>query len=133
VQLELAGKAVNQIKTWEFAKLVGNGIAANEATLKNRPHLARGFVRGLLRGVQDTISNPDQALQITIQRVPEAGGESSAISQAVLNGSIPLWKNSRLGETRLADWQAMEQFMRDAKFITSDVDVNQAFTNDFIE
>ncbi len=133
VQLQLLGKSVNQIKTWEYAKLVGNGVATNEATLKNRPHIAKGFVRALLRGVQDTINNPDEALQIAVKRVPEAGGEGLKTSKAVLDASIPLWKNSRLGETRLADWQAMEQFMRDAGFITTGVDVQKAFTNDLLQ
>lgn len=133
VQLQLAGKTVNEIKTWEYAKLVGNGIATNEATLKNRPQIARGFVRALLRGVQETMNNPDEALQITVKRFPEFGGETRlAASKAVLNASVPLWKNSRLGETRLADWQAMEQFMREAKFIATSVDVEKAFTNDLL-
>jgi NitT/TauT family transport system substrate-binding protein len=133
VQLQLTGKTVNEIKTWEYAKLVGNGVATNEATLKNRPQIARGFVRALLRGVQDTINNPDEALQLTVKHLPEAGGEGLAMSKAVLNASVPLWKNSRLGETRLSDWQAMEQFMLEAKFISTDVDVNRAFTNDLIQ
>jgi len=133
VQLQLAGKTINAINTWEYAKLVGNGIATNEATLKNRPQLARGFVRALLRGIQDTLDNPDEALQIAVKHVPEAGGDNLATSKAILQASLPLWKNTRLGETRLADWQAMEQFMREAKFINAPVDVTKAFTNDFIE
>ncbi len=132
VQLQLAGKAVNAIKTWEYAKLVGNGVATNEATLKNRPNLAKGFVRALIRGIQDSISNPEEALQITIKRLPEAGGENLTTSRAVLLASVALWKNSRVGETRLADWQAMEQFMREAKFISTAVEVDKAFTNEFV-
>lgn len=132
VQLQLAGKQVNQIKTWEYARLVGNGVATNEATLKNRPQLAKGFVRALVRGIQDTLNNPDEAMQLTIKQLPEAGGESLAANRAVLNASLPLWQNSRLGETRLADWQAMEEFMRQAKFISTNVDVHQAFTNEFL-
>jgi len=132
VQLALAGKQTNEINTWEFAKLIGNGIATNEATVKNRPEVAKAFVRALLHGIQDSIDNPDEALQLTIKGLPEAGGENLKTSQGILNASIPLWKNSRLGETRLADWQAMEKFMLDAKFIPTDVDVNKAFTNDFI-
>ncbi len=132
VQLRLAGKKINTINVWEYAKLVGNGIATNEATIKNRPELVRGFVRALTRGVQDTINNPDEALQIAIKRVPEAGGENLATSKAVLLASIPLWKNTRLGETRLADWQAMEEFMRVERLLENAVDVNQAFTNEFV-
>ena len=133
VQLQLVGKNVNTINTWEYAKLVGNGVATNEATLKDRPQVARGFVRALMRGIQDTVNNPDEALQIAIKRVPEAGGDNLATSKAVLNASLPLWKNTRLGETRLADWQAMEKFMREADFIPTEVDVNKAFTNDYLQ
>lgn len=132
VQLALAGKPTNEINTWEYAKLIGNGIATNESTVKNRPEIAKAFVRALLHGIQDSINNPDEALQLTAKGLPEAGGDNLKTSQAILNASIPLWKNSRAGETRLADWQAMEKFMLDAKFIPSDVDVNKAFTNDLI-
>lgn len=133
VQLQLAGKPVNAINTWEYAQLVGNGVATNEATLKNRPQVARGFVRALMRGIQYTLDHPDEALQIAIKRVPEAGGDNLETSKAVLNASLPLWKNTRLGETRLADWQAMETFMREAGFIDTKVDVNKAFTNDYLQ
>lgn len=132
VQLELAGKKVNEINIWDYAKLIGNGIATNETTLKQRPEVVQRFVRALTRGVQDSIANPEEALNASIAQVPEAGGENLAASKAVLEASIPLWKNSRLGETKLDDWQAMEKFMREAGFIKQDVDVNQAFTNEFV-
>lgn len=132
VQLELAGKKVNEINVWDYAKLIGNGVATNETTLKQRPEVVQRFVRALTRGVQDSIAHPDDALNASIGQVPEAGGENLAASKAVLEASIPLWKNSRLGETKLEDWQAMEKFMRGAGFIKQDVDVNQAFTNEFV-
>jgi NitT/TauT family transport system substrate-binding protein len=134
VQLKLAGKELNQINTWEIARLVGNGVATNEATLKNRRQIAGGFVRALLRGIQDTINNPSEAFDITVKHLPEAGGETAAAAnKAVLDASIPLWKNSTMGETRLADWQAMEEFMRQAGFINTAVDVEKAFTNDLLK
>ena len=132
VQLKLAGKSINEIKTWEFAQLVGNGVATNEATVRNKPQLVRGFVKALLRGVADSIANPDEALQISVAALPEAGGDNLKKSQAVLNASIPLWKNSRLGESRPADWEAMEKFMSEAGMIQKRVDVSQAYTNQFV-
>lgn len=132
VQLQLAGKQVNQINTWEYAQLVGNGVATNETLIKQRPEIVRGFVRALIRGIDDTLANPDDALKIVTKLLPEAGGENLAKSDAVLKASIALWKNTRTGETRLADWQAMEDFMRAAGFIQQAVDVNKAFTNEFI-
>ena len=94
VQLGLQGKSINEIKTWEFAQLVGNGVATNAATIKEHPKLVRGFVRALLRGVQDTINNPAEALEISVKQYPEFGGERMASSKAVLDASIGLWKNT---------------------------------------
>lgn len=132
VQLKLAGKDVNEIKVWEYARLVGNGAATNEATLKQRPQIVRGFVRALLRGIADTAANPQEALAASVAAVPDAGGANLKTSEAVLNASLPLWKNSRLGATQLADWQAMEKFMREAGFIQKQIDVGAAFTNEFV-
>lgn len=132
VQLQLAGHSVNAIKTWEYAHLVGNGVAVNETALTNHPQIVRAFVRALLHGVQDTLSDPASALAITVAQLPEAGGENLAKSDAILRASLPLWQNTRLGETRRADWQAMADFMREAGFISTPVDVNRAFSNDYL-
>lgn len=132
VQLQLAGRSLNAIKTWEYAHLVGNGVAVNETALANHPQIVRAFVRALLHGVQDTLSDPASALAITVAQLPEAGGENLAKSDAILRASLPLWENTRLGETRLADWQAMADFMREAGFISTPVDVNRAFSNDYL-
>lgn len=132
VQLQLAGHSINQINTWEYARLVGNGIATNETLLKQHPETVRAFVRALIKGIDFTLANPDEALKITLKQLPEAGGENLGKSDAVLKASLPLWKNSRIGETRLADWQAMEQFMREAGLVQTQVDVNRAFTNEFL-
>ncbi len=132
VQLELAGKEINEIKTWEYTQLVGNGVATNEETIAKRPDLVHRFVRALLKGIADSIADPSMALQISVGALPEAGGKNLKTSEAVLNASIALWKSSRLGATKPEDWQAMEKFMREADFIQKDVDVSKAFTNEFI-
>jgi putative riboflavin transport system substrate-binding protein len=132
VQLKLAGKDINEIKTWEYTQLVGNGVATNEADIQQKPDLVRRFVRAFLKGVSDAIANPSEALQISVEAVPEAGGKNLKTSEAVLNASIPLWKNSQLGLSKPEDWQAMEKFMQAAGFIQNNVDVTKAFTNEFI-
>ncbi len=133
VQLRLAGQEIDEIKIWEYTQLVGNGVATNEDTVRQNPDLVRRFVRALTKGIADSIADPAEALQISVDAVPEAGGKNFKTSEAVLNASIALWKNSKIGATRQQDWQAMEKFMRDAGFIQKDVDITQAFTNDFTQ
>ena len=130
VQLALAGKTVNVIRTWEYARLIGNGVAVSERTLAERPALVKGFVRALLQGVQDSLANPEEALKIATGAYPEFASDKSAT--AVLNASIELWKSQRPGYTDPADWKAMANFMRAANLIEKDVETTKAFTNQFI-
>lgn len=131
VQLSLAGEGINEIKTWEFTQLVGNGVATNEETVQNRPELVRRFVRALVRGIKDSIANPSEALEISVAALPEAGGKNLQTSQAVLNASIALWKAQRVGVSKPEDWQYMAKFMHEAGFIQVDLDASKAFTNEF--
>ena len=130
VQLALAGKNVNVIRTWEYARLVGNGVAVSEKTLAERPALVKGFVRALLQGVQDAIANPDEALSISNAAYPEFASDKSA--KEVLRASIELWKNKRIGYSEPADWKAMADSMRAANLIEKEVDVSKAFANQFV-
>jgi NitT/TauT family transport system substrate-binding protein len=133
VQLVLAGKEINEIKTWEYTQLVGNGVATNEETIQKQPDLVRRFVHALLKGIYDSAANPSEALQISVAALPEAGGKNLKTTEAVLNASIALWKAPQVGVTRPEDWQAMEKFMLGAGFIQKDVDVTKAFTNEFAQ
>jgi putative riboflavin transport system substrate-binding protein len=133
VQLALEGRQINEIKTWEYTQLVGNGVATNQETIQKRPDLVRRFVRALEKGISDSVANPSEALDISVVALPEAGGKNLKTSEAVLNASIPLWKASHVGVTKPEDWRAMERFMLEAGFIQKDVDVTKAFTNQFAQ
>ena len=132
VQLALAGKEINVIPVSDYSKLVGIGLVTNDKTLAEKPELVVKVVGALLRGVQDTIKNPDEALNITIENLPEAGGQNLKTSQAVLNATIKLMTNSKLGFVDPANWAASYKFMKDAGLIKSDFDVSKAYTNKHI-
>ena len=44
--------------------LYGNAVIATEAFLTENPEQAKGFLRALTKGLQDTISDPDEAVSI---------------------------------------------------------------------
>ncbi|HEX7593747.1 MAG TPA: ABC transporter substrate-binding protein, partial [Anaerolineae bacterium] len=132
IQLMLAGKDINVIQVSDYSKLVGIGLATNEKTIAERPLLVEKMVGALLRGVQDTINNPDEGLNITLQSLPEAGGQNLKTSQAVLNATIKLMVSPHLGYVDPVDWAASAKFMKDAGFIKTDVDVSKIYTNKFV-
>ncbi len=132
VQLVLAGKQINVIQVGEYSKLVGIGLVTNEKTIAERPQIVQKVVRAFLRGVGDTTSNPQEGLAISVEVIPEAGGQNQKTTEAVLNASIKLWQSQRLGYSDPAAWTASAKFMRDAGLIKNDVDVAKTHTNSFV-
>ena len=132
VQLRLNGKDINVIQVWDYSKLVGIGLVTNEKTVAERPQIIQKLTTALIHGIQDTINNPDEALAITIDSLPEAGGQNLKTSQGVLNATIPLWKNPRIGYVDPADWAASAKFLKDAGFIKTDLDATKIYTNKFV-
>lgn len=132
IQLLLAGKQINVIQVGDYSKLVGIGLVTNEKSIAERPQVVQGVVRAFLHGLADTNSNPQEALAISIQVVPEAGGQNQKTTDAVLNASIKLWQSQRLGFSDPAAWAASAKFMKDAGLIKNDIDLSKAYTNSFV-
>lgn len=135
VQLRLAGQDVTVISISDFVDLPSNGIITNETTINTQPELVQAMVRAALRGLEDTLEDPDSAFQASLQAVPEAGGEQTAVSRAIFDESLKLWQASRseLGRSDRAAWAAALAFMRTMGLIQSDLDVDMLFTNQFVE
>lgn len=131
LQLKLAGHKPSVIEVSQFIDLVANGLISNEKTVKENADLTQRMVRASLRGLRDTLSNPDQAFDITLKAVPEAAKTRDA-QRATLDASLPFWKSDKLGVSDVKAWQTSAKFMKDVGLITTEVDVSKAFTNDFI-
>ena len=132
VQLRMANKEVNEIRISDFVSLVSNGIITNEQTIDRDPELVRDLVGAFLKGLRDTLDDPDEALDITLQYVPEAGGDNLATTKAVLEASIELWQGDNLGVSRREDWQESQDSMREMGRIDHKTEVDKLFTNTFV-
>ncbi len=132
VQMQLQGKEINVIPVSAYSKLVSIGLVTNEKMIAEKPDIVQKMTRAMLRSVQDTLDNPKDALDISLQNLPEAGGQNLKSSQAVFDATLTLWKNARLGYVDPADWDASAKFMKDAGFIKEDVDMSKAYTTQFL-
>jgi NitT/TauT family transport system substrate-binding protein len=82
-----------------------------------------------------TLANPDEAFEIALTFVPEAGGENEAANRAVFDASLPIWTtpdNAKPGATSLEEWSQAAAFLYDSEIITTQVDPATLFTNDFL-
>ncbi len=128
VRLRLAGYKVNVIAVADRVNLISNGIMTNEKTIKEKPELVRGMVRAFLRGLRYTIENPDEAFEISKKYVPEMKEDQ----KEVLKEAIKFWTSLHLGRTEKADWEATLKALKDMGLITTEVQVEKAFTNEFV-
>ncbi|MGQ9593294.1 MAG: ABC transporter substrate-binding protein [Anaerolineae bacterium] len=133
IQLREAGHAVDVLEVSDYTTLVSNGLITNERTIQENPALVTALVRAFLRGLRDTLDDPDAAFTTCLQYVPEAGGENEARQRAVLRTSVDLWRTDRLGFSEAKAWEESVALMRGAGLISEAPPVESLFTNRFVE
>ncbi len=135
VVLEHAGEAITTIDLDSYLAMPSNGLVTNESTLESDPELVEKMVRATLRGVEYTLANPDEAFEISLAAVPEAGGENESINRAIFDATLAYWQleeGQQPGATELADWQLAAEFIQRIGLIESLPTVDELFTNEFL-
>src|SRR5262245_39061642 len=61
IQLRAQGIAVTEVRVADYAQLAANGILASEKVMSENPALVRVFVGAFLKGLRETIDDPDEA------------------------------------------------------------------------
>ena len=131
VQLNQRGYETNLIPVADYAPLVSNGVVASEDVLQNRPELVRGFARAFLRGLEDTVNDPDAAFEICKDYV-DGLEENEEVQRAVLETSLDYWRGESLGRSDPEAWENTVEVMRGANLMENDVEPAEAFTNEFL-
>ncbi len=132
VQLRAQGYDINEIRVSDYVQLASNGLVTNEATIKNNPTLVRGMVKAMLRGIADTIQNPDEAYEISKKYVENLASANETVQKQVLARSIEFWKADHLGISDVQAWQNMQDVLLKMGTLQKTQDVNAAFTNEFV-
>ncbi len=92
VQLRALGYSINTIPVSDYLSLVSNGLITNENTLKENPELVRKMVTAMLKGIEDTIANPDEAYEISKKYVENLANADEKVQKQILTESIQLWQ-----------------------------------------
>jgi NitT/TauT family transport system substrate-binding protein len=132
IQLRAMGYQVDEIRVKDYAHLVSNGLITNESTISEHPELIRAMDQAIVKGISDTIENPDEAYQISLKYVEGLAQANQAIQKQVLNTSIELWKTTTLGFSSRTAWDNTQQVLLDMGFLSQQMDVTKAFSNDFL-
>lgn len=129
IQLAARGEAVNVIYVADSVDMVANGIITNEALIAEQPELVEGFVRATLRGLTDTLADPEAAYEISKAYVE--GLDDSRMP--VLEASLDLWRAETLGLSEGQSWQLTQEALLAVGFLDEPLDdLDAAFTNAFV-
>lgn len=132
VQLEAMGYPVDVIRVADHLQLVSNGLMTNETTAREQPELVRAMVRATLKGIQDSIDNPDEAYEISKKYVENLGQADEKIQKQILATSIELWKTSRPGYSDPQAWENMHTVLLEMGLLTQSMDLSTAYDNGFL-
>jgi NitT/TauT family transport system substrate-binding protein len=132
VQLRAKGYDVNEIRVADHVQLASNGLISNEKTIAENPDLVRAMVEAFLKGLADTIANPEEAYELSKPHVPNLAEVDEAVQKEVLARSIDLWKAEQLGYSDRQSWQNMQDTLLKMGLIGEQLEIEKAFTNEFI-
>ena len=132
VQLRAQGYNVDEIRVADHVQLASNGLITNEKTIAENPDLVRRMTKVMLRGLADTIANPNEAYEMSKVHVPNLAEADEAVQKEVLARSIELWKADRLGLSNVQAWQNMQDTLLKMGLLEKPLNINEAFTNEFV-
>ncbi len=135
VVLALEGISTTQITLDSYLPMPANGLVTNEKTLQENPDLVRRMVRATQQAIAYTLANPDEAFQIALKQVPEAGGENEAANRAIFDASLAYWTpvaGQAPGATSADAWQAAAEFMQRTGLVDKPVPAAELFSNEYL-
>lgn len=132
VVLRSKGYDLNEIRVADYVQLASNGLLTNETTLANNPELVRSFIQATLRGLRDTINDPDTAYDICKKFVENLDQADPIVQKQVLGTSVEMWRAPKLGYSDPAAWENMQKVLLDMGLYPEALDLSKAFTNEFL-
>ncbi len=132
VVLRSKGYDLTEWRTSDYVQLASNGLITNEKTIAENPELVRAFVGAMLKGLRDTIADPDAAYETSFDFVENLKEADPIVQKQILGTSVEMWRAERLGYADPQSWQNMQEVMLKMGLYPQALDLGQAFTNQFI-
>ncbi|PPQ46801.1 ABC transporter substrate-binding protein [Paenibacillus peoriae] len=134
IEAELRGEPLDMLYVKDYSKSLDYYtpvIVSNEQTIKNDPELVKAFMDATAQGYEYTIAHPEEAADILSKAVPELDKKLVLASQKWLS---PRYQDdaAQWGVQKAEVWQNYSDWMYERKLLSKPLEVNKAFTNDFL-
>lgn len=132
VQLRAQGFELNEMRVADYVQLASNGLITNETTLTQDPDLVRRMTQAFLKGLADTLTDPDEAYELSRAHIPNLAELDENVQKQVLTRSIELWQAERLGYSDMQAWENMQDTLLRMGLLAAPLALDKAFTNEFV-
>jgi NitT/TauT family transport system substrate-binding protein len=134
VQLALQGSEPAVIEIADSFNLASNGLVVADTAIYESPTVVQSIVSGFLRGLEQTLGDPEAAFEVALTYVPEAGDpEVREAQRAVLEESLRFWSQARLGAIDAVRWQETQDFLLETGLIDEATPVEEMIDMQFVE
>jgi NitT/TauT family transport system substrate-binding protein len=130
--LRSKGYDVNLIRVSDYLELIGNGLVTNEMMIKSNPGMVQSMVNALIKGILFTYDNPEKAYEISKAFVENLAAEDNAVQMEILTASMDLWQIEQPGVSSESGWANMQQLLLDIGMLSAPIELEKAYTNDFV-
>lgn len=134
VEAELRGLEMNYIPLIELEPALDYYtpvLITSDNIIKNNPDLVKSFLKAASQGYEFSIANPDAAAEILLKHAPELKPELVKASQRYLAAEYQAY-SPQWGLQKAEVWQRFMDWMVVQKLLAKPIDINAAFTNDFL-
>jgi len=90
------------------------------------------MVAALLGGVEATLEDPARAFEVSKDFVEGLAEADQQVQRGVLEASLPFWQSEPLGYSPLQAWTNMQEVLLSMGLMESPIDIEDAFTNEFL-
>jgi ABC-type nitrate/sulfonate/bicarbonate transport system substrate-binding protein len=130
------GKEVTLFQAADYGvPTLGLTYISNEDFVASDPDTVERFLKASLRGIQYAIDNPEEAVQIVLQYAPQEDADHQRFMLDTEIGAAysRMTTENGLGWQTEGQWQGLADTLLDFGALEKAVDVNEAFTNEFVE
>jgi len=132
ITAEEQGHPVNLIWPSDYGvNLYADTLFTSEEMIRTKPDVVRKVVEATVKGWEEALENPEQAVIYTLQYSDKLTREHET---KMMNASIPLVKpdSNPVGFMDRAVWVAMQDLLLKQGFMKQVVDIDKAFTTEFL-
>ena len=106
-------------------------LIASESYLAENPEIAKSFLNAVTKGYEYEMENPEEAADLLLAEVPEIDRELAVASQKYLANEYKA-EASQWGVMKESIWTNYSQWMLNQGLLENELEVNEAFTNEFL-